>query len=148
MNSRTKQIVASYEEAQMTPEEIAQVEQLNTDAVKATLFTHSALYRESVGHIPATSTRTGEDEDFNNDDNALALRVLRRIAENSTDDNIALKAAIYIRNDKKKRLDPQKALGSLNLNVAILNEHFTKAAEIDAAKVLPTKQPQQKVTDI
>lgn len=137
MNSRTKQIVASFEEAGMTPEEIAQVEALNVEAVKSTLFTYSSSYRESVGNTPATSTKTSEDADFNSEDNDLALRVLRRIAEHSDDDSLALKAAMYIRNDKKKRLDPQKALSNLHVNIAVLNEHFEKAAAHDAAKVLP-----------
>lgn len=121
----------------MTAEEIAQVEHLDLHAVKATLFTHSRLYREKVSGVVATKTATGEDKDFESSDNDLALKVIREIAEMSEDDSVRLKAAMFIRNDKKKRLDAQAGIKSLSLNVNILNEHFAKVAANIAPKVLP-----------
>jgi len=147
MNAQTQQIVSSYEDAGLSPEEIAKIEELDLNAVKATLFSHSGAYRKSVAGDKETVTATGEVKDFENDDNDLALRVIKEIAQMSDDDNIRLKAAMFIRNDKKKRLDPEKGIKSLSLNVNVLNEHFAKVAANIAQKVLPTETTKP-VTDI
>ena len=145
MNPSTVQLVASYEEAGMTPEEIAQVDGLEVGAVKAILFAHSRKYAERVkGSAKADNLATDETvEDFKKADDELALQVIRRIAQFSEDDGTALKAAMYIRNDRKGRLNPQKAAGQLvQNNILLLNEKFAEAAAALASKVLPAKQLQ------
>ena len=144
MNPSTVQLVASYEEAGMTPEEIAQVDGLEVGAVKAILFAHSRKYAEHVkGSAASVSQDSGEVEDFKKADDELALQVIRRIAQFSEDDGTALKAAMYIRNDRKGRLNPQKAAGQLvQNNILLLNEKFAEAAAALASKVLPAKQLQ------
>ena len=136
MLSSDRQIVASFENAGMSPEEIARVEELDVRAVKSLLFAKSAMYREAIGEQK-------EPDEFTEDDNLLALKVIKRIAEYSEDDNTALKAAQYIRNDKKGRLDNRNGLKGLNINITILNEHFEKAA----ASLLGVVKPQQKIID-
>ena len=129
------QIVAQYETCGLTPEQIAEGEELELGAVKAILFASSAAYREAT-----KTNEPGKSADFNEDDNELALRVARRVAQFAEDDSVALKAAMFIRNDKKGRLDARKGLRSLHLNVAVLNEHFRKASEALADRLTPTKQ--------
>lgn len=124
----------------MTPEEIAQVDGLELSAVKAILMANSTLYRDSVA---GPSKADDEGKDFSGSDNDEALEVIKRIAKFSEDDSVALKAAMYIRNDKRRRLDPQKAAGQLvQNNVFLLNEHFAKVREAIAAKVLPASKLQ------
>lgn len=140
MSQDIRQIVASFEEAGMTPEEIAQVDGLELSAVKAILMANSTLYRDSVA---GATIADDEGKDFSGADNDEALEVIKRIAKFSEDDSVALKAAMYIRNDKKRRLDPQKAAGQLvQNNVFLLNEHFAKVREAIAAKVLPASKLQ------
>jgi hypothetical protein len=136
MLAQDRQIVAQFESAGMTPEEIARVEELDVRAVKSLLFAKSGKYRELIGEQKAPN-------EFTEDDNALALKVIKRIAEYSEDDNTALKAAQFIRNDKKGRLDNRAGFKGLNININVLNEHFAKAAEA----IMSSVKPQQKVID-
>jgi hypothetical protein len=138
MLASDRQIIVLFEDNGMSPEEIARIEELDVRAVKSLLFAKSGKYREMIGEQK-------EPNEFTEDDNALALKVIKRIAEYSEDDNTALKAAQFIRNDKKGRLDNRTGLKGLNININVLNEHFAKAAEALVGIVKP--QPQQKIID-
>ena len=52
---------------------------------------------------------------------------------------------MFIRNDKKGRLDVKAGLKKLNINVTVLNEHFAKATQALASKLVPQ---QQKTIDV
>lgn len=132
MTNAAQQIVTSYETLGLTLDQIAEVESIGVTAVKAILFANSAKYRADID--------TKKENDFNETDTELALGVIRRVAQYSEDDHTALKAAMFIRNDKKGRLDVKAGLKKLNINVTVLNEHFAKATQALAAKVIPQQQ--------
>lgn len=132
MTNAAQQIVTSYETLGLSLEQIAEVESVNVTAVKAILFANSPKYRSDID--------TKKENDFNDTDNSLSLDVIRRVAQYSEDDHTALKAAMFIRNDKKGRLDVKAGLKKLNINVTVLNEHFAKATQALASKVNPQQQ--------
>jgi hypothetical protein len=132
MTNAAQQIVTSYETLGLSLEQIAEVESIGITAVKAILFANSAKYRADID--------TKKENDFNETDTELALGVIRRVAQYSEDDHTALKAAMFIRNDKKGRLDVKAGLKKLNINVTVLNEHFAKATQALASKVNPQQQ--------
>lgn len=119
MSASIEQIKALFETNGLSPEQIAEIEQLNVMAVKALLLQNSAKYRELSKEKP--------ELDFNESDEQLAIKTIRRIAEFSEEDGIALKAAMFMRNDRKGRLDVKKGMGRLKLQVNVLNEHVAKA---------------------
>lgn len=132
MTNAAQQIVTSYETLGLSVHQIAEVESIASTAVKAILFANSSKYRDDIG--------AKKDNDFNETDIDLALSVIRRVAQYSEDDGTALKAAMFIRNDKKGRLDVKAGLKKLNINVTVLNEHFAKATQALASRVNPSQQ--------
>lgn len=141
MTAAAQQLVQLYEVQSLTPEQIAEIENLAPTAVKSVLYANSAKYRND--------TDTKKELDFNESDAELALSVIRRVAAYSEDDGTALKAAMFMRNDKKGRLDAKVGMKRLNINVTVLNEHFAKAAAAMAARVLPAPAPvEQKAIEV
>lgn len=139
-----QQIVTSYETLGLTVEQIANLDGLEPAAVKAILYSNSALYREA--NTPTSkdgdATEAGPDA-FNSTDEQLALGVIRRVAQTSDDDNAALRAAMFIRNDKRGRLDVKAGLRDLRLNVSVINAHFAAVAQSLLDKTMPSAQPKQ-----
>jgi len=132
MTNAAQQIVTSYETLGLSVEQIAEVEAIASTAVKAILYANSSKYRNDID--------AKKENDFNETDTDLALNVIRRVAQYSEDDGTALKAAMFIRNDKKGRLDVKAGLKKLNINVTVLNEHFAKATQALASRVNPSQQ--------
>lgn len=144
MRNSDKQLVEMYDTLKLSVAEIAEVEGLEEGALRVILMANSPRYRSE--HAAVNGENIAKDADFISADNDLALKVIRRVAEYSEDDATALRAAMFIRNDKKGRLNPQKMLGGLNLNVKVLNQHFQQAAEAISRKVLPATT--QQITDV
>lgn len=119
MSAQIEQIKALFEVSGLSPAQIAECEGLQVMAVKALLLQNSAKYRED--------SKEKVELDFTESDNELAKRVMRRVAEYSDEDGVALKAALAIRDDFKGRKDVKKGMGRLKLQVNILNEHVAKA---------------------
>lgn len=141
MTNAALQLVQLYEVQNLTPDQIAELENLMPSAVKAVLYANSAKYRND--------TDTKKEVDFNDTDAELSLSVIRRVAQYSEDDGTALKAAMFIRQDKKGRLDAKVGMKRLNINVTVLNEHFAKAAAAMAVRVLPAPAPvEQKAIEV
>jgi len=118
MSSENLQIKVSYEELGMSPEEIAEDRELDINAVKAALMQTSAQYRKACG---------AEDEDeaalnFSDQDLKQVNEVIKQIAMFGEDDNLRLKAAMYIRDDKKGRKEVVKAVGGQQFNILMFNE--------------------------
>lgn len=124
----------------MSPEQIAQVEELNVEAVKALLFANSGRYREMV-----KGPTLKQSLDLTEENEALANRVFVQLAEMSDDDNIRLKAAMRIKDERRGRLDIRAGFKGMQININVLNEHFAKAAAALAPK-FQTKQ--QTITDV
>lgn len=118
MSSENLQIKVSYEELGMTPEEIAEDRELDINAVKAALMQSSAVYRKNCD---------AEDKDeaalnFSDQDLKQVNEVIKQIAIYGEDDNLRLKAAMYIRDDKKGRKEVVKAVGGQQFNILMFNE--------------------------
>jgi len=140
MTNSAAQIVAQYDTLGLSIDQIAEIEQLTIPAVKVILLANSPKYRMDTQEKP--------ELDFSVDDAELALGVIRRVAQFSEDDNTALKAAMFMRNDKKGRLDIKSGIKRLNINVSVLNDHFQKAAAAISSRITPQPPQQQKVIDI
>lgn len=119
-------IKESFERLGMTAEEIAQDRDLEVESVKACLMSVSARFRrECLG----SESEDGSEDGKNFSDEQLR-RVNQRIydiAVGSDNDAIALKAATYIRDDKKGRRDVVNTIRGLNFNVLSFNAMLQKA---------------------
>lgn len=125
MNAELESIRVAWEVSGMTPEQIAEDRELELTAVKAALMQCSSKYRKACG---ATSV----DDDtlnFTNQDLMDVNDVIKRIALYSPDENLALKAAMYIRDDKKGRKEVVKAIGGNTFNILQFNEQMRSIRE-------------------
>ena len=131
MSNELEQFKISYEELGMTPEEIAEDRGMDIAAVKAGLMQCSSKYRKDCG-----KEETAEDVlNFTDDDLAAVNKVIKEIALGAEDDSLRLKAAMYIRDDKKGRRDVQKAVGGMQFNILQFNQMMQKTREVsDFAK--------------
>lgn len=132
MTAANQQIVTAFEELQMTPEEIAAEQDLELAAVKAILMQCSSQYRRACAK--------DEDLSFSDAEEKVARDTILSLAQFSDDENIRLRAAMYIRNDKKGRLDVVKQMAGLNINVISMNEQMKKAiAAVQRSKEIDVK---------
>jgi hypothetical protein len=128
MNSAVEQIKKSYEVLKMTPDEIANDQDLEVSVVKAALSQFSSQYRKDCGQeiVPV-----GESPALNFSDDQLqdVNKVIYEIAIGAEDDHTRLKAAMYIRDDKMGRLEKPKQLQGNTFNLLTINEAITSARE-------------------
>ena len=140
MSISNQAIVTLYEDNGLTPEQIAEAQQYDVAAVKAVLMAHSVQYRKAL--------RNGEEDGFNNDEELRARQTIAHIAQYAEDDNLRLRASIYIRNDKKGRLDVAKKTNGLNINITMLNQFIQQASkrvEESKQKVIELTESEQKL---
>ena len=135
MTNAIRQIVEQYDTLGMSPAEIAEVEKLNETAVKTVLYANSAKYREAIGEKVDTKAAL----DYTVADEELANNVIRRVAQYSDNDATALKAAQYIKNERRGRNDVKAGVRRLNINVNVLNQHFEQAKAALASLTQPKK---------
>ena len=149
MTTLNKQVVTAFEDLGMSPEEIAQSEDFNMDllTVKAILMQFSSLYRKESKNDAALQFSDGEAEECKD--------IILNIARYTEDEHLQFKAASFILNDKKGRLDDGRMLAKMRDNPAILvNIHLTKAlqarertvqkaVEIQSEKVLQTVESER-----
>lgn len=131
MTAANRQIITCYEQLGSTPQEIAQELDFDVTCVKAILMQNSSIYRKACGAEP-------EEEDsfnFSKEELKMANQTIVHLAAGAEEDAIRLRAATYIRDDKKGRLDIVKQMNGLNINLTVFNETFQKAqAAIERAK--------------
>jgi hypothetical protein len=114
------QLVEMFEELGLEPEQIAQQTGFEVTSVKACLTQNSTKYREMV--------RTEKIEGFSDTDEEKALQVMRNLL-NSDDEHIQLKAAKYVRDDKRGRLDVMKEIQKSGVSVIVFNTTLQKAKQ-------------------
>lgn len=126
MSNELEQMRLSYENLGMSPEEISEDRGLDLTAVKAGLMQCSPAYRKACGQ------EEGEDDtlNFSDDDLRRVNGVIKEIALSSEDDGLRLKAAMYIRDDKKGRKEVIKQVGSMQFNILQFNESMRKARAV------------------
>ena len=120
MFAANEQIILLFEQGGMSPEQIAEDQGADLLSIKAALMQGSAKYRKDVkAGVP--------DLDFSDTDLQLANKVISNLMQFSEDDNLRLRAAQYIRDDKKGRLDVVKAMSGLNVNINLFQEQLKRA---------------------
>lgn len=136
MSGSDQQIVTAYEDLGLNPEQIAEDGSYDIVAIKACLMQNSVLFREAM--------KQNKEEGFSNGEEQEARQVIAQLMRDSEDDFIKLRAAKYIRDDKRGRLDPVKAQ-HLNISVVNINASLRKAREA-RARVRNTSIDIQSVT--
>src|SRR5215813_108072 len=121
MTAANTAIVESFETLGMSPSEIAIDQELDETSVKAILMQFSSIYRKNCGNK--------EELNFTDEQEQAAIDVIANIARGYTeaDENTQLRAAMFLRNDKRGRLDIVKQSAGLNINVLLFNEQMAKA---------------------
>lgn len=120
MTAQNQQIVTAYEELGMTPEEIADNPDFGFDLtmIKAILMQSSSLYRKaSKGDSRLQFSDTEADE---------VKGIILSIARYTEDEHLQFKAAKFIYEDKKGRLDQGRALANFNSPIIQFNVHYEK----------------------
>lgn len=132
MSAALEQIKTAYEVNEMTPEQIAEDQDLDIAAVKAGLMQTSSKYRKACG-------MEEEDTDglnFTNDELRRVNQVIYETAltaetpDGSPDFKTRLAAATYIRDDKKGRKEPVRHIAGNTFNLLSFNEQLQKARQL------------------
>lgn len=107
MSNDLLQLKTAYEDLGRTPEEIAETLGWELESVKAGLMTVSVQYRKDCRTEPEGETvlKFSEEQELN------AIKVIHDIMMGSEDENLQLKAAMYLRDDRRGRKDAIKDLG-------------------------------------
>lgn len=127
-----EQIRILFEQEGMTVEQISSDRDLTVDSVKIALMSCSPKYKRLCANEP-------EDESFYNFSKEQHRRALDEIANLSTsaeNEGVRLKAAIFVRDDSKGRLDTVKQVGGFQFNVLQIDSRMRKAM----AAMSPMKQ--------
>lgn len=126
MTSESTAIKVAYETLGMSPEEIAEDRGLQVVSVKAALMAASKDYRQACG-----KEENEEDKlNFTKEDTIDVLEVIRQTAKYAEDPHLRFKAAVYIRDDHKGRLEPAKVLGGDQFNIFQFNESMQKIRQL------------------
>ena len=112
-----------FENEGLTPEQIAEVQELDVMAVKSGLMMCSSDYRKACGK---------EDEkesllNYTEDEARRARQRILTIGLTSEDEHVALKALTYVSEDKMGRKDIVKAVANNTFNVLQFNEVLNNA---------------------
>ena len=126
MTAELEQLKLSYESLGMSPEEIAEDRGLEVASVKAGLMQCSSKYRSACGQ----ENPEEEELNFSNEDLRRVNQTIMELALGAEDDNIRLKAALYVRDDKKGRRDTVKAVGGMGFNILQFNTFMQKTREV------------------
>ena len=119
MTAVNRAILVAFEELGMTPEQIAQQEDVDIAAVKAILMQFSSMYRKEC--------KQDDTLNFTDDELVRANQVIINLMQYSEDENLRFRAAQYVRNDKKGRLDVVQQMAGLNVNVLQFNDQMQRA---------------------
>jgi hypothetical protein len=125
MTAANLQIVQSFDELNMTPEQIAEDTGFDLVTIKSILTQFSSIYRKEM--------KTNVSLQYNDDEAQEAKSVIlncMRYAETpsgSEDFNLKFKAACRVVDEKQGRLDIQKQMQGININVLQFNQQLEKA---------------------
>ena len=132
MTAALEQIKTAYEVSGMSPEEIAEDQDLDIAAVKAGLMQSSAKYRKACGQ----EEDDADGLNFTNDELRRVNQVIYETAlsaetpDGDVDFKTRLAAAIYIRDDKKGRKEPVRHIAGNTFNLLNFNAQLQKARQI------------------
>ena len=118
-------IKASYEVEGLTPEQIAIDRDLDVTSVKAALCQCSSVFRKDCGQESEEDTTLN----FSDDELRRVNEKIVALALSAEDENVQLRAAIYVRDDKKGRKEVVRAVANNTFNVLSFNEIQRSARE-------------------
>jgi len=119
MSGEVQQILNLYEKLNLSLEDIAEDRDISLTEVKAVLMQYSSIYRGAI--------KEDKTLDFTDSELELANKAIAEIMLSTDDENIKFRAAKYIRQDKKGRLDAAKNMRGLNINVFTFNDQMKRA---------------------
>lgn len=108
----------------MSVEEIAEDQELEVTAVKACLMQSSNKYRALCRKEDAEAALNFTDEQL-----ADANKVIHDLMMGAEDEGIRLKAAMYVRDDKKGRKDVVKGINGMQFNILQFNESIKQVRD-------------------
>lgn len=113
MTAEQTAIKLAYEQEGLTPEEIALDRALDIAGVKAVLCQCSSVFRKDANMESVEDTTLN----FSDDELRRVNEKLVSLALSAEDENVQLRAAMYIRDDKKGRKEVIKAVANNTFNV-------------------------------
>jgi hypothetical protein len=122
------QIKSSYEIEGMSPEEIAEDQNLDITAIKAALMQSSSKYRKAC----SKEEEEKDDLNFSNDQLRIVTKGIYDLALSTEDEHLKGKLLCYIRDDKKGRKEVVKAMPNNTFNILSFNESIMKAKQAAA----------------
>lgn len=143
MQAELESIRVGYETLGLSIEDIASDRGLEVASVKSALLNCSSKYRRDVGVLDSSNDES-KKLDFSDNDLLAVNNVIREVALYGEDDNIRLKAAMYIRDDKKGRRELRQVLGGNTFNILAFNHNMAQMRE----KVEKMKQQMLEVKEV
>lgn len=130
MTGSTQQIVTAYEDNNMSVEQIIEAFDNEFDAVAI----HAVLSQFSGKYRNDNASKSKSDEvktpGFTEDDEELALRTIRSLAEYAEDENLRGRMAMFMREDRRGRRDAVSKLGQgAGGNIYLLQQFIAKGNE-------------------
>lgn len=125
MSAELEALKVAYETLKMTPEQIADDRQLDVTSVKAGLMQCSSDYRRDCGKEEPSA----DELNFTGDDLQRVNQTIVELALGAENEAVRLKAAIYVRDDKKGRHDVVKQVGGIGFNILQFNQFMSKTRE-------------------
>lgn len=133
MQNELESIRVGYETLKLSPEEIASDRGLTIEAVKSALINCSSKYRRDFSHAEPNDDKLN----FTNEQLAAVNEEIFRTAIYGEDENVRLKAAMYVRDDKKGRRELRQVLGGNTFNLFAFNQSMRAIREsAEKAKML------------
>lgn len=134
MTALVANIVKDYESVGLSLEEIASEHNISIVEIKTLLLNYSSKYRADM--------KESKSLDFTDEQLELANRAIVETLQTTEDEHLKLRAAIFIREDKKGRRDVLKGLADLQLNVAEFNLNMRKVlASRERTKAIASPNP-------
>lgn len=131
MTATAQQIVTLFEEVGLTPEQIAEDQEMDISVVKLALTQHSPQYRSALRE----NEETFSDDEYNAAKMAISGLVF------AEDESVRLRAATFVVNEKKGRNNilcnkNGRQLGNnTNFNILVVNQQLARAREaLDKSK--------------
>jgi hypothetical protein len=126
MTAADQAIVSLYEVSGLTVEQISETQGYDVISVKACLMTNSILYREAVKQEAEVGFTDTEEQE--------AKKVIGEIMKDEeVDAHTRLRAAIFVRQDKRGRLDTGKKslsdIRKVNVTIIQFNQQLNRATE-------------------
>mgnify|MGYP007068387253 CR=1 FL=1 len=119
MTAANEQIVAAFEDNNMSIEEIADDFGYDALAVKAILMQNSVAYRKQMKINP--------DMNFTEDEAVEMRNIVVSLARYAENQDLQFRCARYILDDLKGRLDMGNQVKNININITNFNEQMKRA---------------------